>query len=214
MRPPAFILFLLVLFAALPAAAQPAVDDGVEIRGFALAGVMRFTASESFDAVLGSASGPLVGGGAQVALPAGFFIEVAAWRYSADGERVFVGPGDEVFPLDQAVTVRVTPIEVTGGWRFNHVSPRVVPYVGGGWSSFGYRETSELAEAAEEVDERHSGFHLMAGAEFRARSWLGIGGEVVWSRIAGALGESGASAAFDEDDLGGTSVRLRVSIGR
>ena len=208
------VIHLLIVLAAWPATAQPAAADTVEIRGFGLAGNMRFAASQSFDAVLGSAGGPLVGGGAQVALPVGLFVEVAAWRYTGDGERVFVGPGGEVFPLGLPVAVRVTALELTGGWRFARALPRAVPYVGGGWSSYGYHETSDFSDAADDVDERHQGFHLMAGAEFKARRWLGIGGELVWSRIGNALGKSGVSQAFDEDDLGGTSVRLKVNIGR
>ncbi|MGE3273607.1 MAG: outer membrane beta-barrel protein [Vicinamibacterales bacterium] len=204
-------LVVALLATSAPAFAQ---DEGVQVRGVAFAGSMRFTSSDSFDAVLGSASGPIVGGGGQVILPLGVYFEVTAWRYSADGERVFVGPDGDVFHLGIPVSVTVTPIEVTAGWRFRLRTPKLVPYVGGGWTSARYQESSEFADAEEEADSRHSGFHLVGGAEFRALPWLGVGGEVAWSRVPDALGDAGVSAAFDENDLGGTSLRVKITLGR
>jgi hypothetical protein len=66
----------------------------------------------------------------------------------------------------------------------------------------------------DDVDERFSGFHLLGGVEYRAMPWLAVGGELAWSSIADALGEGGVSAAFNETDLGGLTMRLKVSIGR
>jgi len=110
--------------------------------------------------------------------------------------------------------VDITPIEVTAGWRFKQISPRLVPYVGGGWSSYSYKETSDFAVTGDDVDERFNGFHILGGVEFKAARWLGIGGEIVFSRVPNALGVSGVSEAFDEDNLGGTSYRLKISVGR
>lgn len=200
---------LLAIPAAGAAGAQP-----IDIKGYGMVGNVSFTAADSFDAVLGSSSGILFGGGAEVGIPlGGLYVGVGGWRYEQDGERVFVS-GGQVFPLGIPVTVQVTPIEITGGWRFRNLSQRMVPYAGAGWSSYRYQETSQFAEAGEDVDQRHTGFHILAGAEFRLTTWLGVGGEVAWARIPDALGEGGASEAFDETDLGGTSLRLKISIGR
>lgn len=184
-----------------------------DIKGYGMFGGMSFSASQSFDAVFGSSTGTIYGGGAEVGLPwGGLYVGVGAWRFSKDGERVFVS-GAEVFPLGIPLSVEITPIEVTAGWRFAK-SSRLVPYVGGGWSSFAYKETSEFADATENVDERFNGFHVLGGVEFRAARWLGIGGEIVFSNVPNALGTGGASEAFDEDNLGGTSYRLKISVGR
>jgi opacity protein-like surface antigen len=127
---------------------------------------------------------------------------------------VFIGPDGEVFGLGVPLEVTVTPLEVTGGYRFTMISPRFTPYAGVGYSSYGYKETSEFADPAEDVDERFSGFHLQAGAEYHVLEWLAVGGEVGWSTVADAIGQAGVSAHYDEDNLGGTSVRFKISVGR
>jgi hypothetical protein len=202
---------LLIVAGAAPSAAQ-----AIDIKGYGMLGSMRFAASESFEAVLGSSSGFIFGGGAEVGLPlGGLYVGIGAWRFKDEGERVFISGNDEVFPLGIPVTVTVTPIEITGGWRFKNLSPRVVPYVGGGWSSFGYEEVSEVADAGEGEAERFSGFHLLGGAEVRVLRWLGVAGEIAWMSIPDALGTSGsASEHFDETNLGGTSLRLKITVGR
>jgi hypothetical protein len=188
--------------------------QGIDIKGYGLVGGMSFAASESFDAVLDTSSGVIFGGGAEVGLPwGGLYFGVGAWRFSEEGERVFVS-GSEVFRLGIPLTIEVTPIEVTGGWRFKNVSPRFVPYVGAGWSSYAYNETSDFAEAGDDVDDRFSGFHILGGAEFKLTRWLGVGGELAWTTVPDALGTGGASRAFDETDLGGVSYRLKISVGR
>lgn len=204
-------LLVVVILLGTSAAASA---QGVDVKGYGMFGSMSFTASESFEAVLGDSRGPIFGGGAEVGLPwGGLYVGVGAWRFSQEGERVFIS-GSEVFPLGIPLTVEITPLELTGGWRFRNISSRVVPYVGGGWSSYAYKETSEFADAGEDVDERFSGWHLLGGVEFKATRWLGVGGEVAYSSVPDALGVAGASEAFDETNLGGTSIRLKISVGR
>jgi hypothetical protein len=198
------------LWSATPALAQRRVDLG----GFAMIGSMSFAAAESFDAVLGGHRGLIFGGGARVGLPlGGLFAEVGAWRFRQDGERVFIS-GGEVFPLGIPVEVTITPIEITGGWRFRTLSSSLVPYAGAGWSSYRYQETSRFADAAENVEDRFSGFHLLGGVELKLRSWLGVAGELTWTTVPDAIGAGGAAEEFSETDLGGSSLRLKVTIGR
>jgi len=200
-----------------PAASAAPQDIGV--RGFATFGSISFHANQSFEAVLGTASGPIFGGGGQVLLPWGIYVEVAASQFSRDGERVLIGPDDEVLPLGIPVSVTITPLEITGGFRYRMrsrsgtLSP-VAAYGGLGYSSYGYKETSEFAELDDDVNERFSGFHVVGGAEYHVLQWLAIGGEVAWSSIADALGDGGVSAAFGENNLGGTTVRVKLSFGR
>jgi len=206
------MLIVLALCAfASPASAQ--TFGGIGARGFATIGNITFDAKESFDTILERHSGPIVGGGGQALLPWGIYVEVAASRFKQDGQRVFIGPNNEVFRLGIPVEITVTPLEVTGGWRFRRW-PRIVPYGGAGYSSYRYKETSEFAEPTENVAERFGGFHVIGGAEYLPFRWLAVGGEVAWSSIADALGKSGVSAAFNEDNLGGTTVRLKISVGR
>lgn len=208
------LLCLLAPFAATQASAQSGQSPDIAIRGYGSAGTMVFTASQSFDAVLGKRSLPTFGGGVEVILRGNIFIGVGAWRARADGERVFVGPDDEVFPLGIPLTVTVTPLEITGGWRFTGLSRRVVPYAGGGFSSFNYAEDSETDDPGDGLDDRFSGFHVLGGVEARLGSWIGIASEVVWTSIPDGLGTTGASHAFDETNLGGTAIRVKVIVGR
>ena len=208
----AAVLAALILVAAAPRAAAQA--DGLHIGGYAMVGSMSFAATESFDAVLGTSSGTVFGGGATVGLPwGGLFFSVGASRFSAEGERALWLDG-QVYPLGIPLTVKVTPVEVTGGWQFRGLSRRFVPYVGGGFSSYAYQESSSFAATGEDVDERFSGYHVLGGAEFKVASWLGVAGEFAWTTVPDALGAGGVSEAFDETDLGGTSLRLKVTIGR
>jgi hypothetical protein len=214
---------------AAPPPPQPAGrrGEGIRVRGFGTIGATAFAARESFEAVLGSRSGAVSGGGGQVLLPWGIFAQLAMSRFRSDGERVFVGPGDEVFRLGIPATVTITPVEFTVGWRYGARDtivrpplrigarrPRVIPYGGGGYSSYGYRETSRFATASEDVSERFGGYHLTGGVEYLAHRWVAVGAELSWASIPDALGQGGVSAAFGEDNLGGTSVRLKIAVGR
>ena len=212
-----------------PAATRPAAapSSPVGVRGFVTFGSITFQADDSFEAILDSAAGPIWGGGGSVLLPRGFYAEVSASRFRGDGERAFVGPAPdrEVFKLGIPLQVSITPLQFTGGWRYRHCPrtakpraggcrPRLIPYAGGGFSSYRYQEASDFAEAEEDIDERFSGYHIVGGVEYLPLRWMAVGGEVSWSSVADALGEGGVSAAFNEDNLGGTTVRLKISFGR
>jgi opacity protein-like surface antigen len=198
--------------------AAPAVQTASEpltVRGFAGVGGLTFSAAESFEAVLGTRSGTLFGGGGEVVLPQRVFARFGVSRFEKTGERVFVS-GGETFGLGIDTTIRVIPIELTGGYRFGGVNDRIVPFVGGGIGWHRYQETSEFADDDENVDETHNGYHLLGGAEVRLLRWLGVGGEVQWSTVPDALGQdpNGVSAAFEETNLGGVGFRVKFIVGR
>src|SRR5688500_3847718 len=190
----------------LPAQAQ--------VRGFADVGSTTFTATESFETILGSATGIVFGGGVDVVLPKDLFVSVRASRFRESGERVFVFEGER-FGLGIPTTVTVTPIEFTGGYRLDR-GWRVVPYGGGGVGQHRYEETSEFADGPENVKESFTGYHVLGGAEFRVSQWIGAAGEIQWATVPDALGQdpNGVSNAFDETDLGGLTFRVKVVIGR
>ena len=198
-----------------PSTTKPRPSRSVSISGYATLGFVNFMATESFDAILGTTSGPIFGGGARVGLPwGGLFADVGAWRFHGDGERAFVF-NNEVIPLGVPVDISVTPIEISGGWRFRvRKLPKLSPYVGGGLTAMKYHESSEVSTPSEDVDETFSGYHLFGGAEYKVTRWLGVAGEASWTTVPDAIGESGVSAAFDETNLGGTTLRFKITIGR
>jgi hypothetical protein len=169
--------------------------------------------------VLDTRRGPDVGFGAQVAWQSGplrgLFVEVDASRFEKTGERVFVHDR-EVFPLGIPLTIGLTPIEVSGGYRLNPVrrtrrgvvaSP-VAYFVGGGVGSLGYRE----ADDDEVISERFTAYHVMGGADVTIWRMVQIGAEARHRWVPDSLGIGGVSEAFNETDLGGTTFRIRIGV--
>lgn len=195
-------------------ARPPAERTGLGIRGFGTVTFDKMAASESFKAVTGKDTATFFGGGVQVSnLWQGLFVEVAAERASRDGERVFIGPDDEVFRLGIPVTITMTPIDVVAGWRSAPVA-RASAYGAAGVSLLQYKESSDFAEPAENVDERYTGFVVFAGIEYSAMRFVHIRGEVRYRRFGDAIGAGGVSAEFDETDLGSFGAALKVAVGR
>ena len=183
------------------------------LRGFADIGSTTFTAERSFEAILGDAGGTVWGGGVEVVLPFQIFVDLRASQYKQTGERVFLHQGQQ-FNLGIPTTVTITPLTLVGGYRADF-GWRVVPYGGGGIGWHRYRETSQFAEASENVDERFQGYHLLGGAEFRLARWIGTAFEAEWSTVPDALGSAANSVSkeFDETDLGGVTFRVKIVIG-
>lgn len=193
---------------------RPSSTD-IGIIGYATFGRVSFTADRSFDAILGDSSGPIVGGGVRVDLRmGGLFFDVGAWRFRGTGERAFIFQ-DRVIPLGIPVHVTAVPLEIAGGWRF-HVNrwQRFIPYVAAGLTSMRYREESDFSTSQENDDKTFGGPLVRAGAEYKIMRWLGVGGEAAWNSLPDALGEGGVSQAFKETNLGGTSFRFMITVGR
>ena len=194
--------------------ANPSFNDppAISVRPFFLAGGQNFTANETFKAVFGETVEPFWGGGAQVVFRRSLFVEVTVSRFKATGERAFRFDGQN-FGLGIPLTVTETPVEVSGGYRFQ-ASPRLVPYVGAGIGSYAYEETSDFSTDDENLKTRHVGYLVNGGAEFRLGRWLGLTADVQYTHVPGILGDGGISKEADENDLGGLAARFRVVVGR
>jgi opacity protein-like surface antigen len=213
------IAILLTCATSLPLAAQtrrPTSDPddlpALSFRPFFLATTEQIAAEQTFDAVFGQSRQPFWGGGVQVVLRSGVYVEIGASRFHKTGQRAVVFNG-QTFPLAIPLTATITPFEVTGGYRFR-LWPMVIPYAGIGISRYAYVETSEFAAAADNVDTAHVGYLLVGGAEFRVHRWVGVGVDVQYTRVTGILGGGGISGELGENNLGGTALRLKVMVGR
>jgi opacity protein-like surface antigen len=191
----------------------PSAADA-QIRAFGDVGGTAFAARQSFAAILGSNAGLAFGVGAEAQLPHRLFASVRVSQFRKSGHRVFIFEGER-YDLDVDTTVTVTPLEFSGGYRYKPVSG-LIPYGGGGIGWHRYRETSKAASDSENVDERFLGFQAFAGVEYRVMRLAAAALEGEWARVPNALGAdpNGVAAAFDEHDLGGFSVRVKVVIGR
>ena len=89
-----------------------------------------------------------------------------------------------------------------------------MPYVAGGLTSMRYREESDFSTSFENDDRTVNGPLVVGGAEYKILKWLGVAGEAAWSSLPDALGDGGVSKVFNETDLGGTSYRFKITIGR
>ncbi len=204
--------------AAAPAPAAPATSTAssssspraVAVRGFGQFGYTSFTASDSFSAVLGDPGGLVLGAGAEVRFAGGLFVSGSFERFDKVGERVFVFDG-EVYQLGIPNTVTVSPMTITGGWRFE--SGFLTPYGGGGIGRVGYKEFSDFAEDDENVDETYSSYHVLGGIEVR-NGWVATAFEAQFTQVPDALGTGGVSAAFNEHNLGGFTMRVKILVGR
>jgi hypothetical protein len=201
---------------AAPAAAAAQTPSGarpsIGVRGFFLVDMNRMAASKTFDAVVGSSTLTGFGAGADITnLFKGVFARVAFSRISKDGERVVVDGGD-VFPIGIPLELKMSPAEIGAGWRFTTGKLKFVPYVGAGFLRVGYRETSGFAELGDNTDESFSGSVIFGGIDYPIGRWLSAGIEAQYRSIKDAIGTAGASEAFGEDNLGGTTIRFMVGI--
>ena len=194
--------------AARPAVSPPAIG----IRGFGVASYTFFQAHDSFEAVFGSAWQPFYGGGGQVVIRDRFFVDASFEHFNKTGQRVVVSDG-EVFPLGIDDEVTVNPFTISAGYRFRS-SHAMVSYVGGGFGSYQYKETSEFADPSANVEERHTSYDALGGVEYGVGPWTFVAFEVRYASVPDALGPPGVSGEFDESNLGGFSMGLRVLVGR
>lgn len=211
MRRAAIVLTFVVMFA------NPGMSwaqSQISFRGFGDAGLTIFSATQSFKAVLGKASGPVFGGGLELGLPKNLFVSLGASRFRRTGHRVFVFE-NQVFNLDVSDTITVTPLDLTAGYRFGNFG-RLMPYAGGGVSWVKFQETSAQSTEADDAKGTHTGFHVSGGAEIPLGKWLAAGVDAQWSAVPNGLGDAatGVAHVFDEHDLGGFTLRARFIVGR
>ena len=214
------------LTAAQDLAAPPPADAPIDVqadvaaprppiglRAFAGFDVHRMTASQSFQAVVGTSDLTGFGAGAEVLrLWNGLFARVGVSRITSDGSRV-VAFNDEATPVGVATTVRMMPLEMAGGWRFGRRG-RMVPYGGAGLVRLAYEETTDFDVTADDTSATFTGSVVFGGLDVQLAGPVGFGAELQHRRLVNALGRAGVSSVFREDDLGGLTVRIWIGVGR
>jgi hypothetical protein len=200
-----FVVFASVVVCGSPARAQTSARAYFDYGNSAL------SSKQSFEAVTGTSRAMSIGGGASVSgLIGGVFVDFAFSQQRLSGERVFT-EGGQVYGLGIPAKIVLRPIDIAGGWRYQR--GRISPYAGGGLTVMSYRETSDFAAEVDNVTATKSGPMVLGGIDVRMARLLSIGGEARFRQIKGILGSSGVSQVFHEDQLGGISLNLRVSVG-
>jgi hypothetical protein len=224
-------MMLLALGLASPAAAQRSAqpparpaprrvlpplppEPPISFRPFIMGSEEAFAAKETFTAISGKSYAPFFGGGLQVAFHGKYYVEVGASRFQQTGSRVFRNNGQN-FNLGIPLTATITPLEITGGYRFRPRQFRQLrPYIGAGVTSYAYKEVSDFAVSGEDLTTRHAGLVGVGGLEFRVHRYVGISADMELSHVTGILGQQGISKDVGETNLGGISARFRLIIGR
>jgi hypothetical protein len=91
---------------------------------------------------------------------------------------------------------------------------RTVGYVGGGIGWHVLEEDSPALTASGGFRKGHIGYHVSGGIEYRIAPFIWAAGEAQWAAVPGGLDATGAGAVFDETDLGGTTFRFKLIVGR
>jgi opacity protein-like surface antigen len=207
------------LFASAPPCEA---QNRIGMRGFADAGLTIFSATQSFKAILGTPAGAVFGGGVEVGLTRDVFVSLAASRFRRTGERVFVFQ-NQVFKLNVPDTITVTPLQLSAGYRFRTgrsasvtAPARFTPYIGGGVGWYRFSETSAQSTSGEDEATTHAGYHVLAGVETPIRRWMAAAVDAQWAMVPNAFGDSAASVArlYDEHDLGGFTLKVRIIVGQ
>jgi opacity protein-like surface antigen len=195
------------------ASAATPTEPAVRLRAFVLATEQRFAAGTTFNATLGSRNAPFFGGGLEVVMRRGLFVDATVSHLDKTGQRAFVNNG-QIFQLGIPLEVTLTPVEVSGGYRLSMARhARVIPYAGAGVGWYSYRETSDFASSGENVDTTHAGFLVVGGVEVRLQKWIRAAADAQYTVIPGILGQGGLSKDLSEKDLGGLAARIRVILG-
>jgi hypothetical protein len=182
-----------------------------------LFGRLSQTATKSFDAILGTSSGQVFGGGAELTFRNGLFVRGEASYFTANGQRVDIVDG-AVVPLGIPLLLSITPIEFTGGYRLPaHAIGRsgrfsLVPIVGAGAGVLRYHEETDDAHPDERVSARHASYHLLIGVDLPVGTRVAIGAELTRRWVPGGLGSGGISEKLGDTDLGGSTLRARVRV--
>jgi hypothetical protein len=193
------------------ASAGQADAPRMAIRGFVQAGYGWLAADQSFKAVFGQSSGGWFGGGAEVRFRNGLFVQASADRFRQHGTRVFVSDGT-VYDLGIDETITIVPVLGTLGYRTSVGRDNLFVYAGGGAGRDFYKEYSPIGGEDDQVELWKTSYHALAGLELRGRL-ASTAVEVQYTRVPDAL-NGGVSAVYDEHDLGGLQLRVKLLLGR
>ena len=186
------------------------------IGGYATFGNINFTATESFDAILGSTSGPdlrrrrarraavgrAVRGRRRVA--------ISRRRRTRFRVRRRGDPARHSRRRHRDADRNQRRLAIPRSGRM----PKLTPYVAGGLTSMKYQETSDVSTPAEDVDDTFSGYHLLGGAEYKITRWLGVAGEASGPRCPTRSARPACRRPSTKPTSAARRFRFKITIGR
>jgi hypothetical protein len=159
--------------------------------------------------VFGSSGSFTFGGAFRFVHRRGFYVAGGARTWSKDGERVFAASATApVQRLGFPLSVRLTPVTATVGYRFRRTRT-LVPYVGFGGGVTFYGEESDVAGDRRSESRSAGTFLGEAGVEYgKGRFRYAL--ETSYGVATGGVGLGGISEVYGEDDIGGWAILGKV----
>jgi hypothetical protein len=191
---------LLTAVPLLAACALPASAGELAIEG--QVGYFDMSAQQTAKALFGSSGGLSFGGAVRYTVWKGVFVSAGLRTFSKDGERVYLtAPGAPIQKLGFPVSVRLTPILLSAGYRYVHWK-RAVPYASLGAAITSYSEKSTVAGESFDQSFSKTGLAVAGGVEI-GHGLLRGGIEAGYSSVSSAIGVAGVSKIYGEDNIGG-----------
>ncbi|MBP6705175.1 MAG: hypothetical protein KA385_16810 [Vicinamibacteria bacterium] len=134
-------------------------------------------------------------------------------RISREGERAFAfDRTSEAFRLGHPLTFTMTQGVASAAFRFGKIGP-ISPYLGVGVGMASWKEQSNIAGLIEKASGTSALFEGRLGLE-RQQGPVRIGVEGGITIVPNAIGVGGISQTYEEKDLGGLFVVVRLGFSR
>ena len=118
-------------------------------------------------------------------------------------------------PLGIPLTATITPIEVTGGYRFTDGAARHARTPAPAWACYALQGDVRLSPRRRETStSRHAGVISRAAPKSACIAGSASRRRPVHARARASSASAGSRRSSGENDLGGTAVRVRVIVGR
>ena len=72
------------------------------------------------------------------------------------------------------------------------------------------KSEADFAADGDDVSEHFASFHIVGGVDLMRRRRVSTAIEARYAVVRDAIGKGGVSAAFNEDDLGGFTIKVKV----
>lgn len=153
---------------------------------------------DSYEAVFNAVM-PQIGLAVEVELPRRILLTASYDFGEVDGEQVL--PGRPIRRTGEPETLTYEPLSLTAAWLLPSRS-RWEAYIGGGVTYLNWRDVGARTTSGGDV-----GGQAVFGFRRGTGSWK-LGGELRYSTVPDAVGDSGISRLFEEDDLGGLALHF------
>lgn len=166
-----------------------------------------FPAKDTFTALYESADSLIFDAGMKLDLEGSFFISAEAYFLSKTGERVWVSAEGTAIKTGISEDLTLIPISATlGYYLLENEGFQVYLGIGAGF----YLVQIDCEVDSYDRNESGTGFFGTLGADFDLSDTLYLAIEAKYEMVSGLIGDTGVPAIFEEDDLGGIMILIKI----